>query len=126
MEKIKVSLILTTWNGEKKLKNALRSIKSQTYKNIELIICDDKSTDNSYEVLKNEVIGIKNYKIIKNKVNLGAWKNFINGVQRSKGDYICWMCQDDHWSCNYVEEIVIAINKFTFYWCKYDYLNKWR
>lgn len=112
MNKLKVSLILTIWNGESTLKSVIKNIKDQTYKNIEYVICDDCSSDNSIEIIKKEFRNFKNSKIILNKKNIGGWQNFLNGVKNSSGDYLCWICQDDQWSNNFVEEIVKTIENY--------------
>ena len=55
-----VSIIINCYNGEKYLKEALLSIKAQTYKNWELIFWDNKSTDNSVKILKSLKLKILN------------------------------------------------------------------
>ena len=61
-----VSIILNCYNGEKYLKHSLSSIKNQTYKNWELIFWDNRSTDNSKEILKSSKIKRLRYFLSKN------------------------------------------------------------
>ena len=51
MIKGQISIIMSVYNGEETLRESLDSILSQTYTNWKLIVCDDCSTDNSYEIL---------------------------------------------------------------------------
>ena len=66
---------MTTYNGEKYLKEQIESILKQTYKNINLIISDDCSTDNTKDILK-EYQNVKNIKIYYQNKNLGYVANF--------------------------------------------------
>ncbi|PWW84177.1 hypothetical protein CYK87_10025 [Clostridium perfringens] len=56
MENILVSVIMSVYNGEKYLNEAIESILNQTYKNIEFIIIDDGSTDGSSDIIRNYLI----------------------------------------------------------------------
>ena len=91
-----VSIALTTYNGEKFIREQLNSIYSQTYQNIEVIVTDDRSTDNTVAILKEfrKSHGLK-YSV--NKENLGFVKNFERAVGECKGDYIALADQDDIW-----------------------------
>jgi glycosyltransferase involved in cell wall biosynthesis len=98
-----VSVVLCTYNGESYLKEQLNSIQQQTYPNIEIIIADDCSTDNSYAIAK--LAAEKDVRItsFQNKANLGYNKNFINAFQYAKGNYIAIADQDDIWELNKLE-----------------------
>ena len=71
-----VSIALATYNGEKFIREQLDSIISQTYTNWELIICDDCSTDATWEILKSYKEKDSRINIFKNDKNLGFKKNF--------------------------------------------------
>ncbi len=88
---------MTTYNGEKYLREQLDSILCQTYSDFELIICDDCSSDNTCGILneyKQKDIRIKVYI---NETNLGFKKNFEKAISFCKGDYIAFCDQDDVW-----------------------------
>jgi len=97
-----VSIAMTTYNGEKYLTKQLESIYAQTYKNIEVIICDDCSTDNTINILEEykRKYGLK-YFI--NSSNLGYIKNFYKAISLTSGDYIALSDQDDIWLLNKIE-----------------------
>lgn len=91
-----VSIAMATYNGEKYLKEQLDSIYAQTYKNIEVIVCDDCSSDKTVEILDEykEKYGLKYYI---NEKNLGFKKNFEKAISLCSGDFIALADQDDIW-----------------------------
>jgi len=111
-----VSILIASYNKEKYIERCIRSCKSQTYKNIEVIFYDDGSTDNSYEIAK-KIKGIKVHKNKKKKKNLGEFNTYyqINSYNkafsRSKGRYILLLDSDDFFKRNKVKEIVDFFNR---------------
>jgi len=90
-----VSILITTYNSEKYIKECLESILNQTYKNLEIIIIDDCSKDNTLNILKE--YKDNRIKIYSNKHNLGISKNLNKGLNKCNGEYIAIMDSDD-WS----------------------------
>lgn len=105
---MKVSLVMAVYNGEKYLIEQLDSIRKQTYPIDEVLLLDDVSTDNSYELIHQYIDGYKliNWKLIKNEKNLGYRKNFKKGLEMVTGDIIFLCDQDDRWHLNKVETMV--------------------
>jgi len=93
----KISIIIPLYNAENYIVKCLDSIKNQTYKNFELIVINDKSKDNSWEVLNDYVSEHLNlnFIIINNEVNLGLSKTRNKGIELATGDYILFMDNDD-------------------------------
>ncbi|MDQ1325824.1 MAG: hypothetical protein QG564_948 [Campylobacterota bacterium] len=91
-----ISIAMATYNGEKYLTEQLDSIYAQTYKNIEVIVCDDCSSDKTVEILEDysKKFGLKYFV---NENNLGFVKNFEKAVNLCRGDYIALSDQDDIW-----------------------------
>ncbi|NMC98474.1 MAG: glycosyltransferase family 2 protein [Bacteroidales bacterium] len=102
---LKISVAITTYNGEKFIKEQLESILKQKRKPDEIIVCDDCSTDLTLDIVKNT---LKNsdiyYKIIKNPNNLGFVKNFEKAISLCKGDIIFISDQDDFWLNEKIEK----------------------
>lgn len=90
-----VTVITLSFNTGKYVIETIKSVKEQTYKNIEHIIIDDCSKDNSVELIQNW-ISANNYKceFIKHEANLGICKSFNDGLNRANGKYICIVCDD--------------------------------
>ena len=92
-----VSIIVMTYNSEKFISETLESILNQTYDNIEVIIADDCSTDNTLGIAKSflEINGFRNFKIIKTDKNSGIPFNCNNGIKNSNGKFIKIIAGDD-------------------------------
>lgn len=94
-----VSIIIITYNSEKYVIEALESAKSQTYDNIELIVSDDCSTDQTIKICRTWIEENKsrfiNTKIVSVKKNTGIAGNCNRGLQIAKGDWIKFIAGDD-------------------------------
>ena len=93
-----LSVVMSVYNGEKHLNEAIDSILSQTYENFEFIIIEDCSTDNSLDILEEYAKKDSRIKIIKKEKDIGI-KGFIEnlnlGISIAKGKYIARMDQVD-------------------------------
>lgn len=92
-----VSAVITTYNRAEYLKRALKSVVAQTYKNMEIIIVDDCSTDETQKVLSELKKENSKIIIIRNKANLGQTKSANRGIRTAKGKYIARLDDDDFW-----------------------------
>ncbi|MFA7084218.1 MAG: glycosyltransferase family 2 protein [Arcobacteraceae bacterium] len=107
-----ISICLATYNGEKYLKEQLASLCHQTYKNIEIIIQDDCSSDGTRDIIKNYNAAL-NIKLFSNEKNLGYIKNFESVLQKATGDYIAICDQDDIWEHDKLEVLVKHLGEAT-------------
>jgi glycosyltransferase involved in cell wall biosynthesis len=89
----KISVIMSVYNGMPYLKEAVKSILSQSYRTFEFIIVDDASTDGSWDYLKN--IKDERLTLIKNKKNRGLSASLNKALKIAKGKYIARMDADD-------------------------------
>jgi glycosyltransferase involved in cell wall biosynthesis len=89
----KVSVILPVFNGNLHLSQAIGSILNQTFKNIELIIIDDGSTDDSLSIIKN--YGDSRIVLLEHEKNLGLIAALNNGIDHAQSEYIARMDSDD-------------------------------
>lgn len=92
-----ISIALASYNGSKYIREQLDSILMQTYQDFELIICDDCSTDNTWQILEEYAQKDCRIKIFKNENNLGFKKNFEKAISLCNGEYIATSDQDDIW-----------------------------
>lgn len=88
-----ISVILAVHNGMPYLKDAIKSILTQTYRDFEFIVIDDASSDESYKYLKN--LKDKRIVLIKNLRNLGLAASLNKGLEKSRGAFIARMDADD-------------------------------
>lgn len=104
----KISILLSTYNGEKYIKEQLDSLFSQTYKNFEIIVRDDESSDKTLEILKSYDV-----KIIESIENLGAKKSFSTlleyALHNGDSDYFMFCDQDDIWNDDKIEKTLIKM-----------------
>jgi glycosyltransferase involved in cell wall biosynthesis len=89
----KVSICIPLYNHENYIDRCINSILKQTYQNIEIIISDDNSTDNS--VANVEKFKDPRIKLIKNKINFGTSINVNKAIEMASGDYIITLSSDD-------------------------------
>lgn len=110
MNKKKVLVLLATFNGQKFLEKQLESILSQKEVDIEILISDDFSTDNSLNII-NKVIQKKNISVLNNLNKFrSAGHNFFNLIENSNTngfDYVAFSDQDDFW---FDDKIITAID----------------
>ena len=100
-----VSIVLCTYNGEKYLQAQLDSLIVQTYKNIEIIIVDDFSKDNTRSILSNYQALYPFIKVFLNSENIGFNKNFEKAIGLAGGEFVAICDQDDIWDLNKLEEL---------------------
>ena len=112
-----ISIVLATYNGSLFLSEQLESIVTQTYPNIEIIVVDDCSTDNTIEILKSFQIKYCNLKIFLNDTNLGYVKNFEKGCSLATGEYIALCDQDDYWHPEKLSKMQAAIGDYPLIYC---------
>lgn len=91
----KVSVVIPTFNCEKFILRAIKSIQYQNFSNIEIILVDDKSTDNTINLVKKIQDGDYRIKILQNEKNMGILYSRSVGVIYSKGKYIFTLDNDD-------------------------------
>lgn len=106
MEKKKVSIVLPVYNGEKYLEESILSVLDQSYENIELIIVDDCSTDQTPEIVGRYLNIDFRVKYIKNSINQRLPKSLNIGFDKATGDYYTWTSDDNIYAKNAIESMV--------------------
>jgi len=94
MTKLKLTVLIPTYNGATYIKETLESLFSQDFQDYQVIICDDGSTDNTEQIIKK--FRDNRITFFKNPTNLGLGKNLQNCYEKAKdADIIFYLCQDD-------------------------------
>lgn len=108
-----ISVIIPNYNHAPYLKQRIDSVLNQTYTDMEVIILDDKSTDNSIEIIEQYRSHPKVVQIELNKQNSGTtFKQWQKGISLAKGEYI-WIAEsDDYADETFLEKVVGSINKY--------------
>lgn len=107
------SIIIPLYNKEKFLFETLSSVELQTYKDFEVIIVDDSSTDNSFNIAKTFEKD-KRFKVY-TKLNGGVSDARNFGIEKAEGQYICFLDADDIWDRSYLREVYRLIKKYPDY-----------
>lgn len=112
----KVSIIIPIYNSENYIEKCVESIVNQSYRNIEIILINDGSTDNSLEKIKKLSIKHSNIRFFDQK-NHGVSYSRNKGIQYASGEYVMFVDNDDYIDEDYVEVFVKSIEKGN-----YDYV----
>jgi glycosyltransferase involved in cell wall biosynthesis len=104
------SVVIPVFNKRQVIIRTITSVITQTYKNFELLIIDDGSTDGSLELI-TDFFNDERIKIFTQQ-NSGASYTRNRGVKESKNNYICFLDADDEWLPNYLNKVNEAINLF--------------
>lgn len=104
---LKTSVVISTYNGERYLPELLDSIKNQSTKPDEVVICDDCSKDGTVEYIHSYIAenDLHNWTVYVNEANVGWKKNFRNAIEKSSGDLIFLCDQDDIWNKEKVSDM---------------------
>ena len=93
-----ISVIMPCYNAEKYIAEAINSVLDQTYSNIELILVDYGSTDNSLEICRKFQSRKENYICVDTQENKGPYLARNLGLRKANGRYIAFLDADDYWS----------------------------
>lgn len=103
---IKVSVIIPCYNSYKYMNKCLKSLEDQTFKDFEVIFVDDYSTDNTYNDLKKYLENTNlQWELLKNSQNSGPGQSRNNGIEKAKGEFVCFMDSDDWYENNFLEKM---------------------
>ncbi len=108
---MRFSVIIPLYNKALYVAKAIDSVLAQSFKDYELIIMDDGSKDDSFEIASNSIEGHQNCHLYRQE-NVGVSMARNNGVAASKGDYLCFLDADDWWDSCFLEEMSKLMDSF--------------
>jgi glycosyltransferase involved in cell wall biosynthesis len=108
--KPRVSIGIPVYNGEKYLRQAIESILSQTYTDLELIVSDNASTDATAAIVLEYAARDPRVRYSRNRINVGAAKNYKVCLELATGEYFRWMAADDYIGPTLIEREVEALD----------------
>ena len=103
-----ISVVMPIYNGAKWLCDSVPSVINQTYKDWELILVNDGSTDNSADILNKYAHQDARIRVFHNK-NVGPGESLNFGIQKARGKYMCFLDQDDKYTEDYLKEMFDSI-----------------
>jgi glycosyltransferase involved in cell wall biosynthesis len=104
-----VSIGLPVYNGEDYLEEALDSIAAQTYRNYEVVISDNASTDRSPEICERYAARDPRIRIVRNSSNIGGDRNYYRCFELSRGQYFLGTAHDDRFDPRYLERVIAVL-----------------
>lgn len=119
-----VSIGIPVYNGARVLNNSIKSLLNQTYRNLEIIISDDNSTDASVRVISNFAFLDSRIKVFQQPINRGAAFNFRFVLDQASGSYFFWNAQDDIRYAQYVEKCIKVLRNSSSVYCHSRYIDK--
>lgn len=123
MDKPKVSIIMPVYNRERYIQKSITSVLNQTYKNWELIIVDDCSTDNTAMIVKSNIDD--RIRLLSNNLNVGASVSRNKAIGNANGDYIAFLDSDDIWLPEKLEKQLAFMisNNYDFSYTNYNHID---
>ena len=116
-----VSIIMPSWNTGKFIAESIESVLAQTYKNWELLIVDDCSTDNTDEVIAS--FKDTRIKYFKNEKNSGAALTRNRAMREAQGEWIAFLDSDDLWAPNKLEKQLGFMNDNGYVFSYHDFVK---
>lgn len=110
MKPILFSIVFPTYGVEKYIRDAIEDILSQTYRNFELLIVDDKSPDSSAAIASEYTENDSRVKLIRLPINSGVSVARNTGMEKAQGDYILFLDPDDRFEPCLLEKVAAAID----------------
>ena len=126
MNNKKVSIITANYNGEKYIIDTIKSVLNQTYKNWEMIIVDDASSDNGCNLINDFCKQDKRIRLIKLEQNSGPAITRNKGIEFANGRYITFIDNDDLWHKDFLQIMVSFLEKndIAFAFASYERKNE--
>lgn len=101
-----VSVVIPMYNAANYIEDTLNSVISQTYQNIEVIVVNDASTDESEKIVKRYTESHPKVKLINHTENAGPYRSRITGYEKARGKYLSFIDSDDYLSVDYIRDTV--------------------
>jgi hypothetical protein len=106
-----VSICMPVYNGENFVADAIASILAQTFRDFELIVTDNASTDRTEAIIRDFARRDRRVRYIRNPTNFGAAENYNLGYRLSRGRYVKWAAHDDLLSEDFLERTVSILER---------------
>ena len=118
-----ISVCIPTYNGQKYLKETLDSVFIQTYKDFEIVIVDDQSTDDTYALALEYAQKDNRIRLFQNETNLGLVGNWNRCIELAKGEWIKFVFQDDLINDDCLEKMMASVkDNDTIIFCRRNFI----
>src|SRR5437660_3984326 len=107
----RVTIGVPVYNGEKYLAECLDSLVKQTYSDLEIVICDNSSTDETQYICERYASRDSRIRYVRNPVNIGLGGNFRSVLELARGEYFKAAAADDTCAAEFIEQCVAALDR---------------
>jgi glycosyltransferase involved in cell wall biosynthesis len=104
-----VTIGIPVHDGGALLRRALEAVLAQEYSNLEIIVADNASTDQSPEIIRELMSGREGVRLVRHEENLGSSRNFLFLMREAHGKYFFWAACDDSWHPQFVARLVALL-----------------
>lgn len=104
-----VSAGIPVYQGENFLEETLQALRKQTYQNLEIVVCDNASTDATTEIVQQHADEDERIRLVVNETNIGAAENYNKVFRSARGKYFAWNAHDDYSSDDFFTNGVTAL-----------------
>lgn len=111
MRKVKVSILIPTYNSERYIEETIESALSQTYEDFEIIIVDNASSDRTWKIVQEYQNRHHNFYIFRNEENIGPIRNWMRCIEEASGEYGKILWSDDLIKKTFLEQTVDILAK---------------
>ena len=120
-----ISIVLPVYNGERNLADSIVSCLEQTYRNFEIIIVNDCSTDRTLQIAAEFALKDDRIKIVSNSTNRKLPASLNVGFEQSRGNFLTWTSDDNRYKSNALAEMLNQImqNNADLVYADYDVVN---
>lgn len=120
-----VSIIMPSYNSQTFIEKSIDAIIQQTYQNLELLITDDCSEDNTFEIIKKYELADERIKVFRSKSNSGAGVARNNSIENANGRFIAFCDSDDRWFSDKLEKQIqfMLENRLGLSYTNYEIVN---
>lgn len=126
MKAEQITVVMPVYNASRFLRDAVESVLKQTYQNLELLLIDDCSTDNSLEIAREYEQKDARVRVIAAEHNSGVANVRNRGIQEANGQYIALLDSDDVWTEDKLERQLQLVKKTNakIVYCSYDFIDE--
>jgi len=100
-----ISVLIPSYNYARFIEKSIDSVLAQTYENVEIVVLDNRSTDETMSVLRTRFAQETRVRVFENDENIGLVQNFNRALTHARGEFIVWLCADDWFLERHLERL---------------------
>lgn len=100
-----ISVLIPSYNYARFIEKSIDSVLAQTYENVEIVVLDNRSTDETMSVLRTRFAQETRVRVFENDENIGLVQNFNRALTHARGEFIVWLCADDWFLKHHLERL---------------------